>query len=84
MMRSYLIVLPSLQADIDDVSSTGEQTHQENLSLDTLKNLVRMVNTLVNLQDLHESIVPKLAINPSQEKVYIFLIDFNFPFPVTC
>jgi hypothetical protein len=31
---------------------------------------VRTVNTLVNLQDLHELIIPKLAINPSQEKVY--------------
>jgi hypothetical protein len=35
----------------------GEQTHQENLSLDTPKNLVRMVDTLVNLLDLHEPIV---------------------------
>jgi hypothetical protein len=59
-----------LQADIEDVFSRGEQTHQENLSLDTPENLVRRVNTLVNLQDLHELIVPKLAINPSQEKVY--------------
>jgi hypothetical protein len=81
MMRSYLIVLPSLQADIDDVSSTGEQTHQENPSLDTLENLVRMVNTLVNLQDLHESIVPKLAINPSQEKVYHIPDWFQLSFP---
>jgi hypothetical protein len=31
---------------------------------------VRMVDTLVNLQDLHEPIVPKLVVNPSQEKVY--------------
>jgi hypothetical protein len=62
--------LPSLQADIEDIFSRGEQTHQENLSLDTLENLVRMVNILVNLQDLHELIVPKSAINPSQEKVY--------------
>jgi hypothetical protein len=59
-----------LQADIEDIFSRGEQTHQENLSLDTLENLVRMVNILVNLQDLHELIVPKSAINPSQEKVY--------------
>jgi hypothetical protein len=59
-----------LQADIEDVSSRGEQTHQENLSLDTLENLVRTVDTLVNLQDLHEPIVLKSAINPSQEKVY--------------
>jgi hypothetical protein len=59
-----------LQADIEDVFSRGEQTHQENLSLDTPENLVRTVNTLVNLQDLHELIIPKLAINPSQEKVY--------------
>jgi hypothetical protein len=59
-----------LQADIQDVSSRGEKTHQENLSLDTPENLVRMVDTLVNLQDLHEPIVPKSAINPSQEKIY--------------
>jgi hypothetical protein len=59
-----------LQADIEDVFSRGEQTRQENLSLDTPENLVRTVNTLVNLQDLHELIIPKLAINPSQEKVY--------------
>jgi hypothetical protein len=59
-----------LQADIGDVSNRGEQTHQENPSLDTPENLVRMVDTLVNLQDLHEPIVPKSAINPSQEKVY--------------
>jgi hypothetical protein len=62
--------LPSLLADIEDVSSRGEQTHQENLNLDTPENLVRMVDTLVNHQDLHELIVPKSAINPSQEKVY--------------
>jgi hypothetical protein len=62
--------MPSLQGDVEDVSSRGEQTHQENPSLDTPENLVRMVNTLVNLQDLHEPIVPKSAINPSQEKVY--------------
>jgi hypothetical protein len=48
----------------------GEQTHQENPSLDTPENLVRMVDTLVNLQDLYEPIVPKSAINPSREKVY--------------
>jgi hypothetical protein len=59
-----------LLADIENVSSRGEQTHQENTSLDNPENLVRMVDTLVNLQDLHELIVPKLAINPSQEKVY--------------
>jgi hypothetical protein len=59
-----------LQANIEDVSSRGEQTHQENPSLDTPENLVRMVDTLVNLQDLHEPIVPKSPINPSQEKVY--------------
>jgi hypothetical protein len=59
-----------LQADVEVVSSRGEQTHQENLSLDTPKNLVRTIDTLLNLQDLHELIVPKLAINHSQEKVY--------------
>jgi hypothetical protein len=64
------MVLPSLQADIENVSSRGEQTQQENLSLDTPVNLVRVVNFLVNLQDLHKLIVPKSAINPSQEKVY--------------
>jgi hypothetical protein len=58
-----------LQADIEDVSSRGEQTHQENLSLDTPENLVKTVV----LQDLHEPIVPKSAINPSQEKVYHIL-----------
>jgi hypothetical protein len=59
-----------LQADIENVSSRGEQTQQENLSLDTPVNLVRVVNFLVNLQDLHKLIVPKSVINPSQEKVY--------------
>jgi hypothetical protein len=59
-----------LQADIENVSSRGEQTQQENPSLDTPENLVRMVDTLVNQKDLHEPIVPKSAINPSQEKVY--------------
>jgi hypothetical protein len=59
-----------LEADVEDVSSRGEQTHQETPSLDTPENLVRTVDTLVNLQDLHEPIVPKSAINPSQEKVY--------------
>jgi hypothetical protein len=34
------------------------------------KNLVGMVDTLVNLQDLHEPIVTTSAINLSQEKVY--------------
>jgi hypothetical protein len=43
---------------------------RENSSLDTPENLVRTVDTLVNLQDLYELIVPKLDINPSQEKVY--------------
>jgi hypothetical protein len=55
---------------MENVSSRGEQTQQENPSLDTPENLMRTVDTLVNLQDLHEPIVPKLAINPSQEKVY--------------
>jgi hypothetical protein len=59
-----------LLADIENVSSRGEQTHQENTSLDNPENLVRMIDTLVNLQDLHKPIVPKSAINPSQEKVY--------------
>jgi hypothetical protein len=76
--------MPSLQADIENVSSRGEQTHQENPSLDTPENLVRMVDTLVNLQDLHEPIVPKLVINHSEEKYIIFLLDLNFPFPMTC
>jgi hypothetical protein len=49
MTWSYLIVLPSLQANIEDVSNRGEKTHHENPSLDTPKNLVRMVDTLVNL-----------------------------------
>jgi hypothetical protein len=62
--------MPSLQADIENISSRGEQTQQENPSLDTIENLVRTVDTLVNLQDLHKPIVPKSAINPSQEKVY--------------
>jgi hypothetical protein len=55
---------------MENVSSRGEQTQQENSSLDTPENLMRTVDTLVNLQDLHEPIVPKSAINPSQEKVY--------------
>jgi hypothetical protein len=76
--------MPSLQADIENVSSRGEQTHQENPSLDTPENLVRMVDTLVNLQDLHEPIVPKSVINHSEEKYIIFLLDLNFPFPMTC
>jgi hypothetical protein len=59
-----------LQVNIENASSSGEQTHQENLSLDTPENLVRMVDTLVNLQDLYEPILPKSAINPSREKVY--------------
>jgi hypothetical protein len=67
---SCLIVLLSLQVIVENASSRGEQTHQEDPSLDTPENLVRMVNTLVNLQDLYEPIVPKSAINPSQEKVY--------------
>jgi hypothetical protein len=70
MTWSCLIVLLSLQVDIENASSRGEQTHQENPSLDTPENLVRTVDTLVNLQDLYESIVPTSAINPSQEKVY--------------
>jgi hypothetical protein len=43
------------------------------LSLDTPKNLVVMVDTLVNLQDLHEPIVTTSAI--------IFLIDLSFSSP---
>jgi hypothetical protein len=39
----------SLQVDIENASSRGEQTHQENPSLDTPENVVRMVDTLVNL-----------------------------------
>jgi hypothetical protein len=60
-----------LQVDIENTSNRGEQTQQENPSLDNFENLVRMVDTLVNLQDLYESIVPKSTINPSQEKVYL-------------
>jgi hypothetical protein len=67
---SGIIVLLSLQVDIENTSSRGEQTQQENSSLDNLENLVRMVDTLVNLQDMYESIVPKSTINPSREKVY--------------
>jgi hypothetical protein len=63
--------MPSLQADIENVSSRGEETQQKNPSLDTLENLVRRVDTLVNLQDLNELIVPKSAINPSQEKAHL-------------
>jgi hypothetical protein len=59
-----------LQVDIENVPSRVEQTYQEDLSLDTPENLVRMVDTLVNLQDLYKPFVPKSAINPSQEKVY--------------
>jgi hypothetical protein len=40
-----------------------------------------MVDTLVNLQDLHEPIVTTSAINLSQEKVYHFLIDLSFSSP---
>jgi hypothetical protein len=81
MMWSCLIVLPSLQADIEDVSSRGEQTHQENLSLDTPENIARTVDTLVNLQVLHEPIVPKSANNPSQEKEYHIPNWFELSFP---
>jgi hypothetical protein len=35
--------MPSLQADIKDISGRGEQTRQENPSLDTPENLVRTV-----------------------------------------
>jgi hypothetical protein len=56
--------------DIENASSRGEQTPQENPSLDTPENLVRTVDSLVNLQDMHELIVSKSAVNPSQEKVY--------------
>jgi hypothetical protein len=56
-----------------NASSRGEQTPQENLSLDTPENLVGMVDTLVNLQDLHEPIAATSAINLSQEKVYHIL-----------
>jgi hypothetical protein len=59
-----------LQVDIENASNRGEQTHQENPSIDTPENLVRTVDTLVNLQDMYELIVPKSAINHSQEKVY--------------
>jgi hypothetical protein len=59
-----------LQVNIENASSRGEKTHQENSSLDTPENLVRMDDTLVNLQDQYEPIVPKSAINPSQDKVY--------------
>jgi hypothetical protein len=38
--------------------------------MDTPENLVGMVDTLVNLQDLHEPVVITSAITLSQEKVY--------------
>jgi hypothetical protein len=56
--------------DIENASIRGEQIPQENLSLDTPKNLVGMVDTLANLQDLHEPIVTTPTINLSHEKVY--------------
>jgi hypothetical protein len=40
------------------------------MSLDTPENLLGMVDTLVNLKDLHEPIVTTSAINLSKEKVY--------------
>jgi hypothetical protein len=43
------------------------------MSLDTPENLVGMVDTLVNLQDLHQPVVTTSAINLSQEKVYHIL-----------
>jgi hypothetical protein len=64
------MTLLSLLVNIDIASSRGEQTPQENPSLDTPENLVGMVDTLVNLQDLHEPIVTTSVINLSQEKVY--------------
>jgi hypothetical protein len=71
---SFLVTLLNHPAffvvDIENASSRGEQTPQENPSLDTPKNLVGMVDTLVNLQDLHEPVVTMSAINLSQEKVY--------------
>jgi hypothetical protein len=54
-----------LLVDIENASSMGEQTPQENPSLDTPENLVGMVDTLVKLQDMHESIVTTSAINLS-------------------
>jgi hypothetical protein len=55
---------------IENTSSKGEQTPQENPRLDTLENLVGTVDTLVNLQDLHEPVVRTSAINLPQVKVY--------------
>jgi hypothetical protein len=43
------MTLLSLLVNIDIASSRGEQTPQENPSLDTPENLVGMVDTLVNL-----------------------------------
>jgi hypothetical protein len=52
-----------------DISSREEQVRQENPTLEALENTTTTVDTLVNLQDLHEPIVTSSAINPSQEKV---------------
>jgi hypothetical protein len=41
---------------------------------------VRMIDTLVNLQDLHKPIVPKSAVNPSHEKVYHIPDSFELSF----
>jgi hypothetical protein len=41
--------------------------------MDTPENLMGMIDTLVNLQDLHELIVTMSAINLSLEKVYHIL-----------
>jgi hypothetical protein len=59
----------------------GRATPQENPSLDTPENLVGMVDTLVNLQDLHEPIVTTSAINLSRRRYIIFLIDLSFSSP---
>jgi hypothetical protein len=70
-----------LQDDIVDVSSGQEQARQENLILETPENLVMTIDTLVNLQDLHELIVSSSAINPSQEKVHYIPESFASSFP---
>jgi hypothetical protein len=48
----------------------GRENTSGKLEPGHLENLVRMVDTLVNLHDMHEPIVTTSAINLSQEKVY--------------
>jgi hypothetical protein len=56
---------------LDSLENPVTAVNLQDLILETPENLATTINTLVNLQELQESIITSSAINPSPEKVHL-------------